>query len=52
MKLTELKRLGHAVFADAQATIDTAHQIVRDCRRMRAELTYSTDELKQFTRQS
>ena len=52
MTLTELKRLGDAVFADAQAAIDTAHQIVRDCKRMAAELTYSRDDLEQFTAQS
>lgn len=52
LTLTELKRHGDEAFAAAQHAIDEAHLIVRDCKRMTAEVTHSKDELERFTRQS
>lgn len=45
--LTELKRLGDEVFAEAQATIDTALRIADDCRRLTEELRRSKEEFRQ-----
>lgn len=50
--LVELKYRSEEAFAAAQYVIEDAWRIVRDCKRMTAELTHSRDELKNFTRQS
>lgn len=48
---TELKRLGDEAFADAQATIDMARQLTRECRQMNSDLRQSIDAFKHANRQ-
>lgn len=50
--LRELKCLGDEAFAEAQATIDTARQLTRECRQMNAQLRQSVDEFKHAHKQS
>ncbi len=46
LTLTELKRRGDEAFLDAQAAIDTARQLARDCRELNADLKRTRADFK------